>query len=84
MTASLSEATRHALSFVCSQNLRSKDCLVKSSSEGVYFMFTDACFVNDYKTGWLRGVLMDASGMALSWFGEELDEEFCPSVMVDG
>ena len=57
---------------------------MKSTSAGVFFMFTDASFASDSKTGGLGGVLLDATGRVLSWFGYELDEAFCSSVMVEG
>ncbi len=62
----LSEATQFALRLVGSRILESKDRLVKSTSEGVFFMFADASFASDSKTGGLGGVLLDASGKA-SW-----------------
>ena len=80
----LSEATKFALRFVGSRILESRDRVVKSTSAGVFFMFTDASFASDSKTGGLGGVLLDATGRVLSWFGYELDEAFCSSVMVEG
>ena len=47
-------------------------------------MFTDAAFASDSKTGGIGGVLIGTSGDVLAWFGKELGETFCTSVMVDG
>ncbi len=71
----------YSICFAGSRILESKDRLVKSTSEGVFFMFTDASFASDSKTGGLGGVLLDASGKVLSWFGCELGEAFCSSMI---
>lgn len=48
------------------------------------FLFTDASFNSEDKSGGLGGVLFDSSGSVVSWFGCEVTSEVCEMLMSEG
>ena len=50
-------------------------------SSEVLYIFTDAAFASDSKTGGLGGVLMSGSGEVIEWFGLNLNEKTCLAIM---
>ena len=55
--------------------------LVDSHTNEVFFLFTDASFDGDSRTGGVGGVLFGPDGFVIGWFGEEVSPEFCNSFM---
>ena len=63
--------------------VHAKPRMVEASSGEVFFLFTDASFNSEARTGGLGGVLLDQTGVVVSWFGGEVDENFCNSFMAE-
>ena len=53
---------------------------VKATSKQRWFIYTDASYEPETKTGGLGGVLLDASGKLVSWFGVALSEDVCKAL----
>ena len=59
-----------------------KPRLAGANTGDVFFLFTDASFDSEAKTGGL-GVLLDQAGTVVAWFGGEVDSSFCASFMAE-
>eukprot|EP00435_Cladocopium_sp_Y103_P048195 s286_g14.t1 len=79
----LKESTLFALATVADRMIHAKPRMIEASSGDVFFLFTDASFNSEAKTGGLGGVLLDQTGVVVSWFGGEVDEAFCKSFMAE-
>ena len=54
---------------------------VEADIGDVVFLFTDASFESEAKSGGLGGVLMNCQGIVTSWFGCPVSKDFCASFM---
>ena len=77
----LPEATKIALERVAERISDAAPRMVDTQTNEVYFMFTDACFDNETKSGGIGGVLIGPTGSVVSWFSSVVDHHLCNSFM---
>lgn len=81
----LKESTlfKFALSTFVARMIHAKPRLVEANTGDVFFLFADASFDSEAKTGGLGGVLLDQSGTVRAWFGGAVDSNFRESFMAE-
>ena len=57
---------------------------VEADIGDVVFLFTDASFESEAKSGGVGGVLVNCQGIVTSWFGCPVSKDFCASFMAEG
>ena len=77
----LPEATKIALERVAERISGAAPRMVDTQTNEVYFMFTDACFDSETKSGGIGGVLIGPTGSVVSWFSSVVDHHLCNSFM---
>ena len=77
----LPEATKIALERVAERISGAAPRMVDTQTNEVYFMFTDACFDSETKSGGIGGVLIGPTGSVVSWFSSVVDRHLCNSFM---
>ena len=79
----LSESTKGALEMVADQVLTSAPRIADSDTSEVYYIFTDASFESETKSGGIGGVLINGSATVEQWFGDLVTKDFCKSFMAE-
>ncbi len=79
----LSFDTLFALKFVKEKILNAPPRVVDVNSKSVLYIFTDAAFESEAKTGGLGAVLLSSSGEVIHWAGQALGTEFIGSIMAE-
>ena len=73
-----------SMSVVKSRILSARARTVDTSSDQVYFLFTDACFASEDGEGGLGAVLFNPAGTVEKWFGCRVQREVCDSISSEG
>ena len=79
----LSFDTLFALKFVKEKILNAPPRIVDVNSKSVLYVFTDAAFESEGKSGGLGAVLLSSSGEVVHWAGQMLNAEFIARIMVE-
>ena len=79
----LSFDTLFALKFVKEKILNAPPRVVDVNSKSVLYVFTDAAFESEAKSGGLGAVLLSSSGEVIHWAGQALDAEFIGGIMAE-
>ncbi|CAK9042136.1 unnamed protein product [Durusdinium trenchii] len=79
----LSESTKRALEMVADQVLTSAPRIADSDTGEVYYIFTDASFESETKSGGIGGVLINGNATVEQWFGDLVTKDFCKSFMAE-
>ena len=79
----LSESTKRALEMVADQGLTAAPRIADSDTSEVYYIFTDASFNSETKSGGIGGVLVNGNATVEQWFGDTVTKEFCKSFMAE-
>ena len=73
----LPESTKIALERVAERISGAAPRMVDTQTNEVFFMFTDACFESETKSGGIGGVLIGPTGSVVSWFSSVVDHHLC-------
>ena len=73
-----------SMSVVRSRILSARARSVDTSSDQVYFLFTDACFASEDGEGGLGAVLFNPAGTVEKWFGCKVQRDVCNSISSEG
>lgn len=79
-TAKLEEELVQSLNAMVKRLQMGEAKSVKASSKQRWFIYIDASYEPETKTGGLGGVLLDASGKLVSWFGIALSGDVCKAL----
>ena len=77
----LSFDTLFAPKFAKEKILNAPPRVVDVNSKSVLYVFTDAAFESEAKSGGLGAVLLSSSGEVIHWAGQALDAEFIGGIM---
>eukprot|EP00435_Cladocopium_sp_Y103_P041253 s2957_g11.t1 len=79
----IGEDTRRALELVAERIVKSGPRRVEAATSDVVFLFTDASFDCETRSGGLGAVVSDKCGHVLQWFGCAAPKDFCDSFMAE-
>eukprot|EP00435_Cladocopium_sp_Y103_P030339 s465_g7.t1 len=82
-TSTIGSDLRQALLAMVTRLLQEKPKTISVQSFSQWFIYTDASYEPETKTGGLGGVLVDFSGQVKSWFGLTLSEKVCKLLGAD-
>ena len=68
---------------VADQVLTAAPRMADSDTSEVYYIFTDASFNSETKSGGIRGVLVNGNATVEQWFGDSVTKDFCESFMAE-
>ena len=68
---------------VADQGLTAAPRIADSDTSEVYYIFTDASFNSETKSGGIGGVLVNGNATVEQWFGDTVTKEFCKSFMAE-
>jgi ribonuclease HI len=82
--SAVTEDLRESLSSVSKMLVSGKPREINTKSHEIMYIYTDASYCPEEKNGGIGGVLCASGGSVVSWFGAELDPEFCSKFKSEG
>ena len=79
----LGDGTRRALEMVADRIVKAGPGRVEATTSDVSFLFTDASFDCEARSGGLGAVLLNKCGHVIQWFGCIVPQDLCDSFMAE-